>query len=258
MNKKYVCIHGHFYQPPRESPWLEEIEVEDSAYPYHDWNQKITIECYSPNAASRILDKEGRISKIVNNYSKISFNIGPTLLSWMEKHEPQLYQQIIEADKISRRERDGHGNAIAQCYNHIIMPLASKRDKITQVVWGIRDFEMRFGRKPEGMWLPETAVDIETLDILSDHGIKFTILSPHQVHRVRPRGGNQWIDVGGGGFNPRHLYRVSLGTEKFINVFFYDSSIAHAVAFEGLLGNGKALQTVSLKDLIAEVRIHRF
>ncbi len=239
MNKKYVCIHGHFYQPPRESPWLEEIEVEDSAYPYHDWNQKITIECYSPNAASRILDKEGRISKIVNNYSKISFNIGPTLLSWMEKHEPQLYQQIIEADKISRRERDGHGNAIAQCYNHIIMPLASKRDKITQVVWGIRDFEMRFGRKPEGMWLPETAVDIETLDILSDHGIKFTILSPHQVHRVRPRGGNQWIDVGGGGVNPRHLYRVSLGAEKFINVFFYDSSIAHAVAFEGLLGNGE-------------------
>jgi alpha-amylase/alpha-mannosidase (GH57 family) len=239
MNKRYICIHGHFYQPPRESPWLEEIEVEDSAYPYHDWNQRITAECYSPNAASRILDREGLISEIVNNYSKISFNFGPTLLSWIEKHEPQLYQQIIEADKISQKERGGHGNAIAQCYNHIIMPLASKRDKVTQVIWGIRDFEMRFGRKPEGMWLPETAVDIETLEILSDHGIKFTILSPHQAHRVRPLGESKWTDVSGGKVDPRCPYHVSLGRGKFINVFFYHDSIARAVAFEGLLGDGE-------------------
>lgn len=238
MNKRYICIHGHFYQPPRESPWLEEIEVEDSAYPYHDWNQRITDECYGPNAASRILDREEHISEIVNNYSKISFNFGPTLLSWMENHKPQVYAQIIESDKISQKERGGHGNAIAQCYNHIIMPLASKRDKVTQVTWGIRDFEMRFGRKPEGMWLPETAVDIETLKILSDHGIKFTILSPHQAYRVRPGGERKWTDVSGGRVDPRRLYCVSVGDGKFINVFFYHDRIARAVAFEGLLGDG--------------------
>ncbi|MER3445334.1 MAG: glycoside hydrolase [Candidatus Dadabacteria bacterium] len=239
MNKRYVCIHGHFYQPPRESPWLEEIEVEDPAYPYHDWNQRITVECYGPNAASRILNREERILEIVNNYSKISFNFGPTLLSWMEKHEPQVYQQIIEADKISQKERGGHGNAIAQCYNHIIMPLASKRDKATQVSWGIRDFEMRFGRKPEGMWLPETAVDIETLGILSDQGIKFTILSPHQAYRIRLMGESKWTDVSGGKVDTKYPYRVSLGGGKFINVFFYHDSIARAVAFEGLLGDGE-------------------
>lgn len=239
MNKRYLCIHGHFYQPPRESPWLEEIEVEDSAYPYHDWNRRITVECYGPNAASRILDREGHISEIVNNYSEISFNFGPTLLSWMEKREPQVYTHIIESDKISQKERGGHGNAIAQCYNHIIMPLASKRDKVTQVIWGIKDFEIRFKRKPEGMWLPETAVDIETLNILSDHGIKFTILSPHQAHRVRPIGEGKCTDVSGGGVDPRRPYRVSLGDGKFINVFFYHDRIAHAVAFEGLLGDGE-------------------
>lgn len=239
MNKRYVCIHGHFYQPPRESPWLEETEVEDSAYPYHDWNQRITIECYGPNAASRILDREERISKIVNNYSKISFNFGPTLLSWMEKHEPHVYSQIIESDKISRKERGGHGNAIAQCYNHIIMPLASRRDKVTQIVWGIKDFEMRFKRKPEGMWLPEASADIETFGILSDHGIKFTILSPRQAHRIRPRGDRKWTDVSGGGIDPRRPYRISLVGGKLINVFFYHDPIARAIAFEGLLGDGE-------------------
>jgi alpha-amylase/alpha-mannosidase (GH57 family) len=239
MNKRYLCIHGHFYQPPRENPWLEEIEVEDSAYPYHDWNQRITLECYGPNADSRILDAGGRILKIVNNYSNISFDFGPTLLSWMENHEPHVYQQIIESDKISRRERGGHGNAIAQCYNHIIMPLASKRDKVTQVAWGIRDFEKRFGRKPEGMWLPETAVDLETLRILSDHGIKFTILSPHQAQRIRPRSERKWTDVSGGRIDPKRPYRVSAGSGKFVDVFFYDSPIARAVAFEGLLQDGE-------------------
>src|ERR1700752_637961 len=223
MNKRYLCIHGHFYQPPRESPWLEEIEVEDSAYPYHDWNQRITLESYGPNADSRILDKEGRILKIVSNYLNISFDFGPTLLSWMENHESHVYQQIIESDKISWRERGGHGNAMAQCYNHIIMPLASRRDKVTQVVWGIRDFEKRFGRKPEGMWLPETAVDLETLRIFSDHGIKFTILSPHQALRMRHRSERKWTDVSGGRIDPKRLYRVSAGDGKFINVFFYDS-----------------------------------
>ena len=163
----YLCIHGHFYQPPRENPWLEAIELQDSAHPYHDWNERITAECYATNTAARILDDAGRILKIVNNYPKISFDVGPTLLSWLETRAPKVYQSILDADKASQEHFGGHGSAIAQAYNHMIMPLANRRDKITQVVWGIRDFEHRFGRRPEGLWLPETAVDIETLEILA-------------------------------------------------------------------------------------------
>src|SRR5437868_1678846 len=181
----YICIHNHFYQPPRENPWLEAIEVQDSAYPYHDWNERITAECYAPNSASRVLDGEDRIINIVNNYSLISFNFGPTLLSWLELYAPRVYEAIRAADRESAERFSGHGSAISQAYNHIIMPLANTRDKRTQVIWGIRDFEHRFGRKPEGMWLPEAAVDLETLDILARHGIKFTILAPRQARRVR-------------------------------------------------------------------------
>src|SRR5947208_694144 len=178
MTDRFICIHGHFYQPPRENPWLEDVEVEDSAAPYHDWNERITAECYAPNAVSRILDGEGKILELVSNYEKMSFNFGPTLLSWLERHRSEVYNQILEADSLSIRDHRGHGNAIAQCYNHAIMPLASERDKVTQVRWGIADFEHRFGRRPEGMWLPETAVDLATLQVLADHAIKFTILSP--------------------------------------------------------------------------------
>src|SRR3982074_2807281 len=164
---RYLCIHGHFYQPPRENPWLETIELQDSAYPYHDWNERITAECYAPNSASRILDAQSRIVKIVNNYASISFNFGPTLLSWMQDKAQEVYRGILDADRESIAKFSGHGSAIAQCHSHIIMPLANVRDKETQVLWGIRDFEHRFGRKPEGMWLPETAVDLETLDMMS-------------------------------------------------------------------------------------------
>ena len=169
--ERYICIHGHFYQPPRENPWLEEIELQDSAYPYHDWNERVTAECYAPNTASRLLEGEGRILAIVNNYSKISFNFGPTLLAWMERHDPNTYLAILEADKLSRERLSGHGSALAQGYNHMIMPLANSRDKRSQVVWGIKDFQKRFSRDPEGMWLPETAVDTETLEILAEQGI---------------------------------------------------------------------------------------
>jgi alpha-amylase/alpha-mannosidase (GH57 family) len=181
---RYVCVHGHFYQPPRENPWLEAIELQDSAYPYHDWNERITAECYATNAASRILDGEGWIIEMVNNYANMSFNFGPTLLAWMEVHAPDVYQAVVEADRLSRERFSGHGSALAQAYNHIILPLANRRDKYTQVFWGIRDFEKRFGRHPEGMWLPETAVDLESLDILAELGIRFTILAPHQEGRV--------------------------------------------------------------------------
>ncbi len=162
--ERYVCIHGHFYQPPRENPWLERVEVEDSAYPYHDWNERIDFECYGPNAASRIVDPDGYILDIVNNYSRISFNFGPTLLEWMETEAPETYQGVLEADRLSADRFSGHGSALAQVYNHVIMPLANSRDKRTQVIWGVRDFRRRFGREPEGMWLAETAVDLETLE----------------------------------------------------------------------------------------------
>jgi alpha-amylase/alpha-mannosidase (GH57 family) len=200
MVEKFICIHGHFYQPPRENPWLEEVEFEESASPYHDWNARITAECYAPNSVSRIMDPQWRIIGLVNNYSKISFNFGPTLLYWLARHEPTLYQSILDADKESAKNFSGHGSAIAQVYNHMIMPLANKRDKETQVKWGIRDFEIRFGRYPEGMWLPETAVDIETLETLAEHGIKFTILAPHQARRIRRIGEKDWIDVQEEGF----------------------------------------------------------
>ena len=195
--ERYICIHGHFYQPPRENPWLETVEVQDSAHPYHDWNQRVTAECYAPNARSRILDEKNRIVQIANNYSKISFNFGPTLISWIEKNAPDLYLALLEADKESQQNYSGHGSALAQAYNHMILPLANHRDKYTQIIWGIRDFEYRFDRKPEGMWLPETAVDLETLDILSQQGIRFTILAPHQARRIRPIGSTKWQDVGG-------------------------------------------------------------
>jgi alpha-amylase/alpha-mannosidase (GH57 family) len=238
---RYICIHGHFYQPPRENPWLEAIEVQDSAYPYHDWNERITAECYAPNSASRILDGEERIVQITNNYAKISFDFGPTLLSWLAEKTPQVYQAILDADQESQKLFSGHGAAIAQVYNHIIMPLANRRDKQTQILWGIRDFEFRFGRKPEGMWLAETAVDLETLDLLARHGIRFTILAPSQAQQVRDIGGRSWRNVADGTIDPSLAYRITLPSKRTLAVFFYDGPISHAVAFEGLLRRGENL-----------------
>lgn len=236
---RYVCIHGHFYQPPRDNPWLEAIEVQDSAYPFHDWNERITSECYAPNGASRILDGEGRIVRIVNNYARISFNVGPTLLSWMQEKAPDVYGFILQADKDSQERFSGHGSAMAQAYHHMIMPLAHPEDRITQVVWGIRDFEYRFGRFPEGMWLPETAVDVPTLEVLAQHGIRFTVLAPHQAQRVRPIGDTVWRDVSGGRIDPTMPYRIVLPSGRHMALFFYDGPISKAVAFEGLLSNGE-------------------
>jgi alpha-amylase/alpha-mannosidase (GH57 family) len=236
---RHICIHGHFYQPPRENPWLEEVEVEDTAYPYHDWNTRITAECYGPNAVSRILDSEKRIIDIVNNYSRISFNFGPTLLTWMETNKPEVYAAILEADVESRKRFSGHGAAIAQVYNHIIMPLATSRDKHTQIHWGIKDFEHRFRRKPEGMWLAETAVDIETLDMLAEAGILFTILSPRQAGRVRKIGDPGWNDVSRGSIDTSQPYLCRLPSGRSIALFFYDDPLAQEVAFANLLENGE-------------------
>ncbi len=259
--ERYICIHGHFYQPPRENPWLEAIELQDSAYPYHDWNARIAAECYAPNAAARILDGQGRIVSIVNNYSQISFNFGPTLLAWLEAQEPEAYQAILAADRESRARYSGHGSAIAQAYNHLIMPLSSLRDRATQVIWGIQDFAHRFGRQPEGMWLPETAVDLETLDLLAEHGIRFTILSPYQARRVRriddEAAGDDWpwIDVVDGRIDPSMPYAVRLPSGREIAIFFYDGPISQAVAFEGLLDRGEHLAN-RLMGAFSESRTH--
>ncbi|MBK5259338.1 MAG: DUF3536 domain-containing protein, partial [Thermoanaerobaculia bacterium] len=236
--ERYICIHGHFYQPPRENPWLEAVETQDSAHPYHDWNERITVECYEANATSRILDSADRIQSIVNNYSSISFNFGPTLLSWLEAKAPQTYEAVIEADRVSRERFGGHGCAIAQTYNHIILPLANDRDKQTQVRWGIRDFQSRFGRRPEGMWLGETAVDIASLEALAAEDIVFTILEPGQAARFRAIGSEQWISANGS-LSPTTPYLCQLPSGRSIAIFFYDGPISRGVAFEKLLARGE-------------------
>jgi len=237
--ERYLCIHGHFYQPPRENPWLEAVELQDSAHPYHDWNERITAECYAPNTAARILNEQGLIRNIVNNYSKISYNFGPTLLDWLESNDPEVYRAVIDSDRESMERFSGHGSAFAQAYNHMIMPLANRHDKYTQVYWGIRDFETRFGRQPAGMWLPETAVDLETLDIMAELGIKFTVLTQYQARRVRPVTGGHWQEIGPGGIDPTMCYRLNVPVSgRSINIFFYNGPISQAVAFEKLLTNG--------------------
>jgi alpha-amylase/alpha-mannosidase (GH57 family) len=237
--EKYVCIHGHFYQPPRENPWLETVELQDSAAPFHDWNERITSECYGRNTAARIFDGENRIESILNNYSKISFNFGPTLLTWMKDKMPWVHDAIVQADQQSQKNFSGHGSAIAQNYNHMIMPLANTRDKETQVIWGIRDFESRFHRKPEGMWLAETAADTPTLEVLAEHGIKFTILSPFQASQLRKIGEKEWHDANGAKIDPARPYLMKLPSGKSITLFFYDAPVSQAVAFEKLLDSGE-------------------
>ena len=250
----YICVHGHFYQPPRENPWLETVEVQESAAPYHDWNERITSECYAPNGASRITDKQSRIVRIINNYARISFNFGPTLLSWLQDFAPRTYRMILDADTASAERFSGHGSALAQVYNHIIMPLASERDARTQIRWGIADFQHRFGRRPEGMWLAETAVNRRTLDLLAQEGIQFTVLAPHQCARVRrlnapdprsrkrapePEAEQPWIDTPGATVDTTQPYLVKLDEGRSIAVFFYDGPVSRAVAFEGVLNNGE-------------------
>jgi alpha-amylase/alpha-mannosidase (GH57 family) len=240
--EKYICIHGHFYQPPRENPWLEVVEIEESAHPHHDWNEKITAECYAPNVFSRILNEKERIVKITNNYAKISFDFGPTLLSWLKENATDVYQHIVEADRQSQKIFSGHGSALAQAYNHLIMPLANRQDKYTQIVWGIKDFHCHFKREPEGMWLPETAVDLETLDIMAELGIKFTILAPHQIRRVRKIGERIWKDVNGGQIDTTRTYLLQLASGRKISLFFYNAPISKSVAFERLLESGAAFK----------------
>ncbi|MBD2043544.1 DUF3536 domain-containing protein [Microcoleus sp. FACHB-672] len=263
----YVTVHGHFYQPPRENPYLDAIELQAGAAPFHDWNERIHHECYRPNAFARILNDRGEIVGIVNNYEYLSFNIGPTLMTWLERHDAEVYQRILEADRKSSERLNGHGNAIAQVYNHIIMPLANERDKYTQIRWGKEDFRSRFGRDPEGMWLAETAVDYATLEVLIAEGIKFIVLAPSQAQRCRtiPKDEQpvtQWHEVGGGQIDPTRPYRcylkpssVSAGSENgaesldtqttdstpYIDIFFYDGPISRDMGFNDVLSNSHHL-----------------
>ncbi|MDR7486577.1 MAG: DUF3536 domain-containing protein, partial [Armatimonadota bacterium] len=234
------CLHGHFYQPSREHPWLDVVEVDDGAAPFHDWTDRITAECYAPNAAARILDARGRIVRIVNNYEAISFNVGPTLARWLQRHAPDVYQQILQADRRSLAAR-GYGNAIAQPYVHLILPLASRRDKLTQVRWGIADFTSRYGRPPDGMWLPETAADTETLAVLAECGIGFAILAPHQAARVRLAPAGEWVDVLPHALDTTRPYACRPGPDLRIALFFYDGATSQAIAFDRLLESGEAL-----------------
>ena len=238
-----LVIHGHFYQPPRENPWTEMIDREPSARPFHDWNERIHSECYRPNAYARIVDSYGRVERIVNNYADISFNFGPTLLSWLERQHPVTYWRIIEADRTSVGTRKGHGNAIAQGYNHVILPLCNARDQLTQVRWGISDFRQRFGRQPESLWLPETACNDATLGVLIDEGLGYVILSPHQAERVRPLGASAWQSVIDGSVNPTVPYKYFHrdGSGRSIAIFFYDGQISKSIAFDGLLASSHML-----------------
>ena len=251
----FLTIHGHFYQPPRENPWLEAIELQDSASPFHDWNERINKECYNPNSVSKIVDSRNRILDVVNNYKYMSFNFGPTLLSWLEHFAPLTYERIIKADIESAAEHSGHGNAIAQVYNHMIMPLANEQDKRTQIQWGIRDFEYRFGRKPEGMWLAETAVDDDTLRILEENGIKFTVLSPYQADKFKRIKDKEWTDVSWGNIDPARSYRYNIKSApgKYIDLFFYDGAISRSVAFDELLTDGNKF-VKRLKEGISDCR----
>ncbi|MGH7454239.1 MAG: DUF3536 domain-containing protein, partial [bacterium] len=265
--EKCLVIHGHFYQPPRENAWTESIVRQESAHPYHDWNERINAECYRPNAFARIVDHTNRIINIVNNYAQVSFNFGPTLLSWLERYSPATYRRILEADKASLERFHGHGNAVAQAYNHAILPLCNARDKVTQMRWGIADFRYRFDREPEAMWLPETAVNDATLRVLVDHGMKFVILSPHQAKRIRgfaitdvpavsksetenapPQTivkafqAGEWVGVEHGEIDTRQAYRWfdkdAEGhpmPERYLDIFFYDGGLSRGVGFEHLL-----------------------
>ncbi|MBM4288565.1 MAG: DUF3536 domain-containing protein [Deltaproteobacteria bacterium] len=246
FSRVFVVVHGHFYQPPRENPWIEEIEWEESAYPFPNWNARITRECYTPNTCARIRDDQLLLLDVINNFSHLSFNVGPTLLSWLEVNAPATYQRLLVADREST-SRLGFGNAIAQAYNHVILPLASDRDRETEIIWGLKDFAHRFGRPAEAMWLPETAVNLEVLQALVEHGMKYVILSPWQARRFRPLRGGAWQDVGSGTIDTTRPYRCfvpsggSASARPYIDIFFYDGQTAAELSFGELLKDSARL-----------------
>jgi alpha-amylase/alpha-mannosidase (GH57 family) len=239
--KRFICIHGHFYQPPRENPWLETVETQDSAAPYHDWNERVCAECYATNGAARIVSAQNKIIRIVNNYARINYDFGPTLMSWLKENASRTYRMILDGERRSRKSFGGHSSAMAQVYNHLIMPLANSRDRETQIRWGIADYIHHFGTAPEGMWLSETAADAGSLEAMAMNGIKFTVLAPHQCKRIRPlKEGAEWTDTAGASVDTSRAYVVRFKSGASIAVFFYDGPASRAIAFEGLLNSGDA------------------
>jgi alpha-amylase/alpha-mannosidase (GH57 family) len=253
-SKRFICIHGHFYQPPRENPWLETVETQDSAAPYHDWNERVCAECYATNGAARIVNNRNQIISIVNNYSRISFNIGPTLLSWLKENAPRTYRMILDGERASRAHFRGHSSAMAQVYNHMILPLASPRDRVTQIRWGIADYINHFGERPEGMWLAETAANTASLEAMAQNGIKFTVLAPHQCKRIRlikeaaadsmpveavSSPPSSWTDTPDATVDTTRPYLVRFPSGASIAIFFYNGPTSRAIAFEGLLNSGE-------------------
>ncbi len=238
--KNYLIIHGHFYQPPREDPETGVIPLQPSAAPYHDWNCRITKECYGANSASRILNGYGEITDIVNNYRYMSFNFGPTLLDWLEVHSPNVYSSILQGDRDSILSNGGHGNAIAQGYNHTILPLDTREDAEIQILWGLENFRRHFGRESEGIWLPETAVNTRTIDLLIDRNISFIILSPWQVEGVREKGEKKWKPLGNTPV-PSHRSYYIRGTSGSVAAFFYNPELASGISFGHYLHSADTL-----------------
>lgn len=236
-----LIIHGHFYQPPRENPWTGVVEAQPGAAPFHDWNERVHSECYGPNSAVAIIESATGSERVVNNYANLSFNFGPTLLSWLERNHPETYDRIIDADRLSATQHGGHGNAIAQAYGHAILPLCNERDRLTQIRWGTADFRRRFGRDPEALWLPETACNDQVLGALIDEGLRFVILAPHQAARVRAIGFSEWRPVDETSIDNSAAYRYSHrdGSGRSIAVFFYDGPLSRAIAFENLLKSSR-------------------
>jgi alpha-amylase/alpha-mannosidase (GH57 family) len=261
-----LIIHGHFYQPPRENPWTGVVEEEPSAAPFHDWNERIHFECYRANAFVRV-GETGPDEQFINNYAHLSFNFGPTLLSWLERYHGYTYARILAADRQSALTHQGHGNAIAQAYGHAILPLCNERDLRTQIRWGLADFRYRFGRNAEAMWLPETACNDRVMSAMTDEGLRYVILEPHQAGRVRTRSGSDGANAGrmpanrpqdaGVPIDTSLAYRWSNpnDTNKSIAVFFYDGQTSRAIAFEKLLSSSRQLldafaRSVNGKDMI--------
>lgn len=232
-----IVVHGHFYQPPREDPWTGEIDRQPSAAPFHDWNERVHAESYLSNVFADLETATGE--EVVNNFERLSFNVGPTLMSWMERFHPRTYLRIIRADAKSA-ERLGHGNAIAQSFHHTILPLSEPRDVRTQIRWGVADFRHRFGREPAGMWLPETAANHNVLRILIDEGIAFTVLAPWQAGRVRMPG-DRWKRIEPDDIDTRVPYRYvhPEGSGRSLAIFFYDADIARAIAFENAMASAE-------------------
>jgi alpha-amylase/alpha-mannosidase (GH57 family) len=241
-----ICIHGHFYQPDRANPWTGTVDPEPTAAPFHDWNQRIAAECYRPNAAARVLSPDGRIDRVVSTYEGISFNVGPTLLAWLAAAEPWTYRAMIAADRASADRFGGHGSAMAQPWVHAIQPLADERDRRTLVRWGCIDFASRFGRPPEGMWLPETAVDTATLEVLAAEGIAFTVLAPWQAAEVRSPGGD-WVVASP--VDTTRAYRCPLPSGASITAYFYDGALSAGIAFQDWLDDGVGLAERMLAGL---------